>query len=121
METEKSTHEINQNLIVCNFWCTNCDCGKFSGRGESSSILLPQSEVDEIQKDDLTILCDNSDKEIPLKLMGFKCTLFLDLQHDKTKLRTVLRKRSHQHYKREIEEKKVLMDREFAVKHKLKK
>lgn len=86
-----------------NYWCENCTCGKI---GKERDFIVEKSESKENRKE----FCPN-DSKLLMKLMGVK-THGAKIM-DKTQRVSALKKRSKDHYNREIKEKKAHMIKRF--------
>lgn len=86
-----------------NYWCVDCTCG-LSGKERDFIIDKPESKENRIEK------CPNNPK-LKLKLMGVK-TYGAKIM-DKNERISSLKKRSKDHFNKEIKEKKQAMIKRF--------
>ena len=79
-----------------NYWCQDCTCGA-KGAQRDFEIDKPESKAKRKE------ICPNNGS--PMKLMGQKVTILKSMDKD-TRIKS-LKKRSKDHFKREIAEKRV--------------
>lgn len=93
-----------------NYWCEHCTCGKI-GKEKDFVVDLTEEEAKE------PIYCPNSEEPLPMKQLGYKpvggflrFSGTLISKEDKQKF---LMKRSHEDYKKNIEEVKMEKHKAF--------
>lgn len=87
-----------------NYWCQNCNCGA-SGANRNFQITKDDSEKDVLE------YCPNHELSDPMKLMGEASFGGIGKFQSMTPIQRqeVLKKRSHEHFNREIREKRTHM------------
>lgn len=108
-------NDNDQIYISYNYWCQDCNCGK-TGSGQDHVITKLKSEEDEEEfcpnydHNNPTIYSDKDpqlkDGQISMKLMGIKtnCSPKAFGSLSPSEKQSALKKRSQEHYKKEIDE-----------------